>query len=78
MSKILPFKSKNMPVSSLIELAQEYDQVSRKYLLKGEKVTDVAGIMANRLGEIIRVFDGDKELLREMLITILTDRSNYK
>ena len=78
MSKVIDLKSKSKEhkvVAKLIELAKEYDELSIKYLTTGTDIRDVAGIMANRLGELIRVFEGDKEALEGMIYGVIHERA---
>lgn len=78
MSDIIDLKKRKKPDKEVINLYNagiDFDQVSLKYLDKGADIKDVAGIMANRLGELVRVFDGDKEALKGMIYNIIHDRA---
>lgn len=73
MSDIIKFPNKD--VINLVELGNMYDEVSEYAMLKNIPIYDIAGIMANRLGELVRIFDGDKEAFKGMLYNIIHDRA---
>lgn len=59
----------------LIRLSKKYDNINNDLLKKGIDITEISGIMANRLGELIRIYDGDKEALKGMIYNIIHDRT---
>ena len=73
MSKVIPIRDKK--TLELLELSEYYNEVSEAALKLDMPLTDIAGIMANRLGELVRVYDGDKEGLKGMLYNIIHDRA---
>ena len=78
MTNIIDFNKNKISkeITDLVQLGIEYDELSLKFLYKGADIKDVAGIMANRLGELVRIFDGDQKALKEMLYGIIETRSN--
>ena len=45
-------------------------------MLEGSDIHNVAAIMANRLGELIRIFPGDKELLKGTVFNLIINQMN--
>ena len=59
MSKILPFVSreqreKQKDLERLMELSNQFDYIISKELASGAPVLDVAGVIAHRLGNLLR------------------------
>ena len=71
-------KKNNKSVDYLVNASKLYDEVSLSLLYDGVDITEVAGIMANRLGELVRLAgtEGfDKERFKGMLYNIIHDRT---
>lgn len=78
MGKIIPFQNKEKDKESqlLNQIGLDYDSISIKYLENDTDIRKVTAVMANRVGELIRVFKGPetKEEMLDMVIRILIDR----
>ena len=76
-TKVIDIKDKRnaKECESLVAIAKEYDVVSLKHIEKGVDLRELSGIMASRLGELVRLFDGDKEALKGMVYNIIHDKT---
>ena len=61
----------------LVTLGLMYDTVSKHGLKINVEIPHLAAIMANRVGELARVFQGDKQALFELITETIFERMNY-
>jgi len=59
----------------LVLMARKYDFINKDLIKKGIDIVEISGIMANRVGELVRIYDGDKEALKGMIYNIIHDRT---
>ena len=83
MGKVLPFKNKSKrdkKTETLMQLSEEFDAVIVDAVFTQEiDPKDVAGLLAHRLGALIRQLDGaDREKLIELCHEITTKQAVKK
>jgi hypothetical protein len=62
----------------LIKMSKEFDVLILKYLSSGTDTRDIAGVMADRLGELGRLYQGDKEDFLKAVANITRKRTYQK
>lgn len=62
----------------LHDMGKNFDNIILKVLGEGADIEEVAGVLAHRLGEIIRAYPGNKETLLSMCQQVLETRAYYE
>lgn len=61
-------------ITTLVSLGQSIDCLNLDCIHKGIDIPSISGIMADRLGELAKHYDGDKEVMFEFLVSIIEEK----
>lgn len=82
MSNVIPFKTRaqraqESELKKLVRISDEMDSVILHHIRKGEDIRDIAGILAHRLGNLLRHADPNlKADLTEVIKSIVEKQSS--